>query len=45
MDVVDKINAEYKERPDQGKIQEKGNEYLKQSFPNLDYIKAIKVLE
>ena len=45
MDVVDKINAEYKERPDQGKIQEKGNEYLKQSFPNLDYIKSIKVLE
>ncbi len=45
MDVVDKINAEYKERPDQGRIQSKGNEYLKESFPNLDYIKSIKLLK
>jgi len=45
-DVVDKINGEYGEGaprgrgPNQGLIQEKGNEYLKASFPNLDYIKS-----
>lgn len=41
MEVVDKINAEYAEKPDQTKMQEKGNEYLKEEFPNLDYIKSI----
>lgn len=45
-DVVDKINGEYGEGaprgrgPNQGLIQEKGNEYLKAAFPNLDYIKS-----
>jgi peptidyl-prolyl cis-trans isomerase A (cyclophilin A) len=45
-DVVDKINGEYGEGaprgrgPNQGIIQEKGNEYLKASYPNLDYIKS-----
>lgn len=46
MEIVDKINGEYGEGaprgrgPNQGLIQDKGNEYLKASFPNLDYIKS-----
>ena len=44
MDVVDKINAEYGEAPNQGAIEAKGNEYLKKNFPNLDYIKSATVL-
>lgn len=45
MEVVDKINSEYGERPNQGSIQARGNEYLKESFPNLDYIKSVKLLK
>lgn len=45
MEVVDKINAEYQEKPNQGQIQTAGNEYLNGSFPNLDYIKSIKLVE
>jgi peptidyl-prolyl cis-trans isomerase A (cyclophilin A) len=50
MDVVDKINGEYGEGaprgrgPDQGRIQEEGNAYLKKDFPNLDYIKSAIIL-
>jgi peptidyl-prolyl cis-trans isomerase A (cyclophilin A) len=50
MDVVDKINGEYGEGaprgrgPDQGRIQEEGNAYLKKDFPNLDYIKSATIL-
>ena len=44
MDVVDKINAEYGESPNQGAIQMKGNAYLKKDFPNLDYIKSATIL-
>lgn len=44
MDVVDKIYSGYRERPDQGSIQSKGNTYLKESFPNLDYIKKATIL-
>ena len=43
MEVVDQINAEYGESPDQGRIQSEGNAYLKQDFPNLDYIKTARV--
>jgi peptidyl-prolyl cis-trans isomerase A (cyclophilin A) len=43
MDVVDQINAEYGEAPDQGRIQAEGNTYLKSSFPNLDYVKTARV--
>jgi peptidyl-prolyl cis-trans isomerase A (cyclophilin A) len=39
MDVVQKINSAHGERPNQGAIQQQGNEYLKKSFPDLDYIK------
>ncbi|MCL4118231.1 UNVERIFIED_CONTAM: hypothetical protein GTU68_053873 [Idotea baltica] len=44
MEVVDKINAEYREQPNQGSIQARGNEYLNASFPNLDYIKSVKIV-
>ena len=44
MDVVDKINSEYGEAPDQRMIKNSGNDYLKQKFPNLDYIKSATIL-
>lgn len=49
MDIVDKINGEYGEGaprgrgPDQGRIQSEGNTYLKEKFPNLDYIKSASI--
>ena len=45
MSVVDSINAEYGERPQQGAIQSQGNAYLKSSFPRLDFIKSITLLK
>ena len=45
MDVVEKINSQYKERPDQGEIQERGNEYLKESFPKLDFVKKATIVK
>jgi len=44
MDVVDKINSEYGETPDQRAIEAEGNAYLKKNFPNLDYIKSATIL-
>ncbi len=43
-DTVKKINPEYREQPQQGRIQAEGNEYLKSSFPNLDYTKKVTLL-
>lgn len=45
MEVVDSINAQYGEQPQQGSIQAQGNKYLNSRFPNLDYIKSIKLLK
>ena len=38
MDVVDLFNAEYGERPNQGRIQSEGNRYLNDNFPRLDFV-------
>jgi peptidyl-prolyl cis-trans isomerase A (cyclophilin A) len=43
MNVAEKINAEYGERPDQGQITLLGNKYLNSSFPKLDYIKTATI--
>jgi len=40
MEVVDTINDEYSEKPDQRRIQLEGNAYLNQTFPNLDFVKT-----
>lgn len=45
MEVIDKIQSKYRERPDQGVIQRRGNDYLKQDFPDLDFIKKASIVE
>ncbi len=40
-DVIDHINEEYVEKPNQNKIQNRGNEYL-QEFPRLSFIKSAR---
>ncbi|HVU26985.1 MAG TPA: peptidylprolyl isomerase [Verrucomicrobiae bacterium] len=51
MDVVDKINGEYGDMPQQGgngpdpgRIESEGNAYLKKDFPKLDYIKSATIV-
>jgi peptidyl-prolyl cis-trans isomerase A (cyclophilin A) len=41
MDIVDKLDAEYGEQPDQSMISATGNAYLTANFPNLDYITSV----
>jgi len=43
MDIVDKINSQYGEKPNQGSIQAEGNAYLNKEFPKLDYIKKATI--
>ena len=45
MDVVESINSEYLQKPDQDSIRVNGNEYLSRNFPNLDYIISATVIE
>jgi peptidyl-prolyl cis-trans isomerase A (cyclophilin A) len=44
MDVVDCI-FEIGEKPQQGKIQERGNAYLDEEFPDLTYIKTATMIK
>jgi peptidyl-prolyl cis-trans isomerase A (cyclophilin A) len=44
MEVVDKINAQYGEQPEQGRIQEEGNAYLAREFPKLDVIQKASIV-
>ena len=44
MSVVQSLNKEYLERPDQESIRQHGNKYLNEQFPKLDYIKKAEVL-
>ena len=44
MEVVDKINSQYGENPQQPSIEAKGNEYLNARFPKLDYIKKATIV-
>eukprot|EP00933_Yihiella_yeosuensis_P072615 TRINITY_DN81059_c0_g1_i1.p1 TRINITY_DN81059_c0_g1~~TRINITY_DN81059_c0_g1_i1.p1 ORF type:complete len:212 (-),score=56.99 TRINITY_DN81059_c0_g1_i1:333-968(-) len=41
MSVVDQINNEYGEQPNQGSIQSQGNSYLESAFPNLGFINSV----
>ena len=45
MTVVEKITAEYGERPNQGRIQSEGNAYLQREFPKMDYIEKATILK
>ena len=51
MKVVDKLHAGYGEGaprgngPSQGMINKKGNAYLKENFPKLDYLKKVEIME
>jgi hypothetical protein len=44
MTVVEKINAEYREQPDQNQIRANGNRYLTKQFPRLDFIKKASIV-
>lgn len=44
-EVIDRLYGGYGERPDQDAITRQGNAYLLKSFPNLDYIKTVKIVE
>jgi len=43
MDVVEKINPQYKEQPNQTSIRTQGNAYLTKTFPKMDYIKKATI--
>lgn len=45
MDVVESINSEYLQEPNQDSISTKGNSYLNKNFPNLDYIITTRIIE
>lgn len=45
MDVAEKLNSQYGERPDQFKITTQGNSYLQEFFPRLSYIKRAKFVQ
>jgi peptidyl-prolyl cis-trans isomerase A (cyclophilin A) len=46
LEVVDQFHKAYGEAPSsaQARIQAEGNAFLKQQFPNLDYVKTAKIV-
>ncbi|MCR9198630.1 MAG: peptidylprolyl isomerase [Planctomycetaceae bacterium] len=44
MDVVDAINGQHGQKPDQVQIRARGNAYLKEKFPELDLIKSVRLV-
>ena len=44
IETVDAIYSGDRERPDQGQIQSRGNAYLSQMFPKLDYVKKATIV-
>ena len=44
-ETVDQIYSGYGERPEQARIQDEGNRYLKKEFPNLSYVKSVRRIE
>jgi peptidyl-prolyl cis-trans isomerase A (cyclophilin A) len=45
MEVVDAINAEYGQSPNQGEIRRAGNQYLTREFSRLDYIRTARIVQ
>ena len=45
IEIVDKINAQYREQPNQGRIQSEGNAYLTKEFPKMDYVKKATIVK
>jgi hypothetical protein len=43
MNTAKFINSQYGQDPDQNKIYSIGNDYLKQTFPGLDYISTTSI--
>jgi peptidyl-prolyl cis-trans isomerase A (cyclophilin A) len=44
MNIVQALNPEYREQPDQGRIREQGKAYLDKSFPRLDRIVSASIV-
>jgi peptidyl-prolyl cis-trans isomerase A (cyclophilin A) len=45
MEWIDRVNSKYREKPGQGKITARGNDYLNEEFPDLSYIVSIRPYE
>jgi peptidyl-prolyl cis-trans isomerase A (cyclophilin A) len=45
MDVVESINKEYGEQPQQPIVQSEGNAYLRRVFPKLDYVQSAALVK
>jgi peptidyl-prolyl cis-trans isomerase A (cyclophilin A) len=43
MDVVQRINSEYQQSPNQDSIEQQGNAYLTRAFPKLDFIQKAAI--